>query len=370
LIALDQGGSLATFDPTRPAGDKDQWLVGSSSIAASLDEGKSPPVLLPGPDGKSAYEFAIPSVPVGGPAPRLIIRWVQEKGGPLPVVQTTPHPLREQLSLAGKPAINKSGILVPLSDGSIHRFNLDGTAAGEGPSWKVHPDDPETHTYIVWLNSEEFITTHGGRNINRWWWKAGKNEFFLVPAKENQAEPTIRMPANIVTEPLAIPAEKEGDGVRVLIACEDKTLYLVEGRAADAVKVGDDGLKVAKKANMSGKLTGGPFVLEDGRILVIADRNRLLCLNPVESNPLWEYKSEGEAIVGQPRMVEDVLLIADQAGRFVGLDPKTGKPRGKGYTLKANIGPACSPVAFGKNQAFAPLTDGTILLLDLEQLRK
>jgi hypothetical protein len=65
-----------------------------------------------------------------------------------------------------------------------------------------------------------------------------------------------------------------------------------------------------------------------------------------------------------------MVLVASQSGQFIGLDPKTGKPLGKGYTLKANIGPACSPVAFGKNQAFAPLTDGTILLLDLKQLRQ
>jgi outer membrane protein assembly factor BamB len=371
LIALDQGGSLAKFDPAKRAGAKDQWLVGSLSIALSLDEGETPPVLLPGPDGKSAYELAIPKVPKGTQA-NLIVRRIVEQGGPLPVVQEIRHPLRDQFTLAGKPAINKSGILVPLSDGSILRFGLDGKYFGQGPSWKLDREDPEARTYCVWLNDEEFITTQGGRNINRWQWKPGKNQFFILPPQVNPADPTIRMPADIVTEPLALPPAKDGEGVRLLVACDDKTLYLVEGRVAESVmKVGDEGLKIqqGKQFKTNGKITGGPFPFID-QILVIVDRNRLLCFKPGDRDPVWEYKSEGEAIVGRPQLVDDMLLIADQSGRFVGIDPKTGKARGDGYTLKANVGPAASPVAFGPNQAFAPLTDGTILLLDPAQMRR
>jgi outer membrane protein assembly factor BamB len=370
LIALDQGGSLAVFDAARPAGGRDQWLVGSRSIAPSIDEGETPPVLLPGPDGKSAFEFAVPKVPKNA-QPNLILRRIVEQGGPLPAVQEIVHPLRDHLSLAGKPAINKSGILVPLSDGSILRFSLDGKYFGPGPSWKIDREDPETKTHCVWLNDDEFITTYGGRNINRWRWKAGQNQFFVLPPQDNPADPTIRMPADIASEPIALPPEKEGDGVRLLVAGEDRKVYLVEGRAVDAVKLGDEGLKVqkGKEFNPKGKITGGPFPFMD-QVLVIADRNRLLCFRPGDRDPVWEYKSEGEAIVGRPHMVEDMLLIADQSGRFVGIDPKTGKARGTGYTMKANVGPAASPVAFGPNQAFAPLTDGTILLLDLAQLRQ
>jgi outer membrane protein assembly factor BamB len=375
LIALDQGGSLSTFDASGTAGEKDQWLVGSRSIALSLDEGKTPPVLVAGPDGQSAYEFAIPIVPLDKRA-NLIIRVIQDRGGPQPMVQVKTKELREHLALAGKPAVNKKGILVPLSDGSILRFNLDGTYFAEGPSWKMRAqgegdrEDPETSTYITWLNDEEFVTVHGGRNMNRWRWKPGAfGGHDVIPAPNNENDPTIRMPANIVTEPVALPPDKDSGDVRLLVACEDRNVYLVEGRAADKVKAGEQGLKVIKHSNPKGKVTGGPFILGD-RFLAIADRNRLLCFQPGERDPLWEYKSEGEAIVGRPQVVQDMLLLADQSGRFVGLDPKTGKLLGEGYTLKANVGPACSPVAFGKNQAFAPLTDGTILLLDLNQLRK
>jgi hypothetical protein len=60
--------------------------------------------------------------------------------------------------------------------------------------------------------------------------------------------------------------------------------------------------------------------------------------------------------------------VADADGRFVALDAATGKPVGKGYTLKGTVAPAATPAAFGKEKLFAPLTDGTVLLLGVEQL--
>ena len=61
-------------------------------------------------------------------------------------------------------------------------------------------------------------------------------------------------------------------------------------------------------------------------------------------------------------------MVADESGGFAGLDPRTGKVQGQ-YTLKASVAPAAPPVAFGPGRAFAPLTDGTVLLLSLRQLR-
>jgi hypothetical protein len=178
------------------------------------------------------------------------------------------------------------------------------------------------------------------------------------------------MPANIVGEPLALDPGQGRDGVQALVACEDRTLYLIEGGKADPNKVAQGRLEVAKNQKWStrGKITSAPFLLDGHGVAVIVERNKLQLFVPGKSDPVWEYKAEGEAIVGQPQLVEDMLIVADQSGRYVGLDPATGKPRGKGYTLNASAGPAASPVAFGPGQAFAPLTDGTILLLDLNSL--
>lgn len=372
VLALDQGGGLFAFDALKFAGVKDEKLVGGRSLAPALDDGETPPVLVPGLDGKSAYEFAIPKTPVGT-NPSLIVRHYHDQGGPVPVVQTKPIQLKDRLTMAGKPAVSAAGILVPLSDGSILRFGLDGAFVAEGPNWRAGREEPDLRTHVVWLNDEEFLTTDGGRNVNRWRWKAGDNRYFVVPSQESENEPTIRMLSNIATAPLALAPDAGRDGVRALVACDDKTIYLIDGRNANAVKSGEKGLKIVEDQqwNPKGKITAGPYFLGDG-IVVIVDRNRLLRFTPDKSEPVWEYKSKGEAIVGQPQIVEDMLIVADQSGRFVGLDPETGKPRdkaGEGYKLRANVGPAASPVAFGPGQAFAPLTDGTILLLELKHLR-
>jgi hypothetical protein len=367
VLALDQGGGLFAFDVERFKGIQDEWPVGGRSVAQAIDDGETPPILVAGPDRKTAYEFAIPKTRPGTNS-TLIVRRYQDQGGPVPLVQPRQRQLNDRLALAGNPAVSSAGILVPLSDGTILRFGLDGAFVGEGPSWKVDRDDPGTQAHVVWLNGEEFLATDGIRSINRWRWKAGAPTYFQVPAPVNRDEATIRMPANIVGEPL--PLEGKGPGeVGALVACEDRTLYLIEGKKAEALKPGLQGLAITATWNARGKITAAPFFVRDFAA-VIADRNRLLLFAPGKADPLWEYKSEGEAIVGQPQIVEDVLIVADQSGRYVGLDPVSGKPRGKGYKLQASAGPAASPVAFGPGQAFAPLTDGTILLLDLNSLRQ
>jgi len=63
-------------------------------------------------------------------------------------------------------------------------------------------------------------------------------------------------------------------------------------------------------------------------------------------------------------------VLAHQNGRFVSLDPATGKVQGKGFALQANVAPAAAPVAFGADRIFAPLTDGTVLLLPLTELER
>ena len=68
-------------------------------------------------------------------------------------------------------------------------------------------------------------------------------------------------------------------------------------------------------------------------------------------------------------MVDGVLVVADLSGRFVALDPGTGKELG-GYQFPAEAAPAAAVTAFGPGRLFAPLTDGTVLLLPLAELRK
>jgi hypothetical protein len=64
-----------------------------------------------------------------------------------------------------------------------------------------------------------------------------------------------------------------------------------------------------------------------------------------------------------------MLLIADIDGHLIGLDTETGQRVGPDYTLKAGAAPSATPVAFGKGRALVPLTDGTLFVFALDQLR-
>jgi hypothetical protein len=59
------------------------------------------------------------------------------------------------------------------------------------------------------------------------------------------------------------------------------------------------------------------------------------------------------------------LLVADLAGQLTLLDPNTGATHGE-QTLPAGVAPAAAPAAWSAGRVFAPLTDGTILLLKLD----
>src|SRR5205085_90745 len=100
----------------------------------------------------------------------------------------------------------------------------------------------------------------------------------------------------------------------------------------------------------------------------VVDRRTLVWVDPAREGVLWRFEAGGDGIVGQPQILEGLVVVADVAGHFTGLDPKTGTPRGKGYALKASAAPTATPVAYGPGRAFVPLTDGTVFLLALQHV--
>jgi hypothetical protein len=121
--------------------------------------------------------------------------------------------------------------------------------------------------------------------------------------------------------------------------------------------------------DLKGRVTAGPFrrsVPKSGeRVGCIVDGRRLVWIDPRAKAILWEYSTGGATIVGEPQMVNGKLVVADQGGAIVALDPATGKPQSKGYVLPGSAAPAAPPVAFDGQTLFTPLTDGTVILLPL-----
>jgi hypothetical protein len=346
VLTLDQGGGLFLFDPARHPEAEAQWQTGGLGLAKPLGEnGLATLHLLPSHDGKSAYEIANPAS-----GKQVIVR--HHVAGRKSAQEQS---VKVAAPLAGTPALGPNAILLPLEDGSLVRVALplseeEALLSGE---WRASRIATRDVGHAAWLGGNDFLTTNGQDGLTRWRFKGKLWE--TVPAGKDARDPTLKLPARVASAPVVL---REDDKLRVVVADVRGTLHLFEG----------DELKPARQWALPGKLTAGPFV-RGGKVGCVVDRRRLVWIDPGQPKPVWNYLSPGEGIVGQPQLVEGLLVVADLSGRFVGLDPATGAPAGAGYFLKASVTPAASPVAFGAGRVFAPLTDGTVLLLPLERLR-
>src|SRR5262249_14108415 len=134
----------------------------------------------------------------------------------------------------------------------------------------------------------------------------------------------------------------------------------------------DGRLTAAKEPwKLDGEITEGPFAVQvegQTRIGVVVNHVKLVWLDPGAEEEPWSFSRKDEAgklirIVGRPEVIEGLVVVADLSGSFVALDPATGEPQGKGYRFEGSAAPSAAPVAFGPGRLFAPLSDGTILLL-------
>jgi outer membrane protein assembly factor BamB len=249
--------------------------------------------------------------------------------------------------MQGTPALGDGFVLLPLANGILARLNLADGALINGADWRAIGAEEQTSGHITLISNTDFIATDGSRGLQRIHSAEGKNW-------EKRA--SYQLSHRIITTPLVIPGpEKSKASVCVLDASDTLTLL-------DAER-----LTVLRTWPLGAKVTAGPFV-RDGKIGVVAGKNRLVWIDPAEANATWEYAFVAD-VVGEPQLIDGMLVVGDVAGQFIGLDPKTGRPLGPGVTLQANVAPTASPLPFGDGRAFAPLTDGTIVLVPLEKLR-
>jgi outer membrane protein assembly factor BamB len=348
VVALDQGGGLFRFEPRRHPADLDaMWQTGGSSLEGPLPDGAAGSVaLVPGPDGQSLYQFACPE-----PGTRLFVR--EYRAG---VGKASSYQIELPARLAGTPAVGDKRLLLPLANKEVRQVRLPlgpTSVAVVGPSWRTGPAEGQGH--IVWLGGEDFLATNARRGLTRWRFGDDDTYAAVPPGKS----PTLELPEPVAGAPVVLSRAGGGAPLRVCAADDRGTVYLFEG----------DELKPVRHWDLKEPLTAGPFVRGD-RVGCVVGRRRLVWLDPAKDKEQWTYPSPGEGIVGQPQIADGLVLVADISGRFVALDPANGKPRGPGYQLRASVGPAAAPVGFGPGRAFAPLTDGTVLLLPLRPFRE
>jgi len=352
VVALDQGGGLFLFDPTKhPADLEGAWQSAGRGLAKPLPEGSTGSIwFVPGPDGQSVYEFACLD-----PGNRLIVR--EYRAGQLAASEYT---FELPARLAGTPAVGEQRVLLPLVNGDTRqvRLPLGSAAPVDGPTWRASRGDTAARGHAVWLGGEDFLTTNGRSGLTRWRF-LNDDTYEVMPEGKNPENPTLELAEKVAGAPVILSRTATGSTLRVCVADERGTVYLFEG----------EGLKPARQWELKESITAGPFV-RGGLAGCVVGGRRLVWLDPAKDDRLWSYDSPGEGIIGQPQIADGLVLVADVSGRFVSLDPATGRARGPGYQLRASVGPGATPVGFGTGRAFAPLTDGTVLLLPLRHLRE
>jgi outer membrane protein assembly factor BamB len=356
LLVLDQSGSLFAFDPQQRQANPGEHGV---RVADPVDDNPDvQPVLLPAGDGQSAYEIAGP-----GNGKALLIRHVKldkERQVRLVVEQ------RLELRSApphGTPALVGNLLVLPLADGSLARVPLPVTnkslVLGDDYFWRSEDAAPETRGHVLALGPDRFVVTNGSRGFKVW--QNNPNGSWTTVGDESEA---VELENRIASAP-------------VLLSLNNGAAEMCVADAAGVVwivAVQPDGrLKVRRSWDVHGKVTAGPFLRTVGnqqRIGCVVDQRRLVWIDPQAPDIAWTYETRDKPIVGQPEVVGDVVVVADQAGRFVGLDPATGKADGPGYTLRGSIAPTTTPVGFAPTRLFVPLSDGTVILLPRHYFHK
>jgi outer membrane protein assembly factor BamD (BamD/ComL family)/outer membrane protein assembly factor BamB len=362
LLALDRGGGLFALDPSFSTDKlRSCWRY----LAPALAENPLvPPRLLLAADGRSAYEVAAP-----GDGKSLIIRHIEWTGNGREL-RFTEHDVSllsaagTVLTPAGLPIVLGTKLLMALTDGTdgiVMRMSMEKDEPQTGPTWRATGAPTTATCSLLALSADRFLATDGSRGLNVWEWPPDK-EYQSLP-KDGQP---LQLEHLVAAPPVLVPAV-EGQQPRVAVADSAGVMHLFALQP-------DGSFKEALIWQLEGNLTAGPFVqaIPNGgwRIGCVLDRRNLLWIDPEKEKPLWTYSTDGPAIIGHPQWVDNMLVVALQSGRYVGIDPKTGKQTGPGYTLRTSAAPAVPPVSFGPGRLFTPLTDGTALMLSCDRLRE
>jgi outer membrane protein assembly factor BamB len=247
--------------------------------------------------------------------------------------------------LQGTPALGDKFLLAPLADGILAHINLEDGSLTKDLDWRAAGAEELARGHLLLLSSTECILTDASRGVVR---------IVSSDSKSWTRRASRELPYRVSAAPVLVPGKGTA---RICVADASGTLTLLDA----------DQLTVLRTWSMPGKITAGPFV-RDGKIGCVVGRTQLVWLDPEQKEPAWQYTFAD--IAGEPNLIEGVLVVADVAGRFVALDPASGRPVGAVLTLHANVAATAAPLPFGPGQAFVPLTDGTVIVLPMEKLRK
>lgn len=349
VVAVDQGGGLFAFDSQRPLVRlRHHYLAAPNTMLFASNEQTVRATLLHESPGTGVYEFA--TAPGSG---EMIVRRYE------PGQETFKDKFDLPSAPAGAPALGERCVYVLLANGDLLRQPLgQDVIRSTAIHWRAQHAEEGAEGFVVALPGDDLLTTDGSRGLVRSNWQRSKDTFVELAKTEVPGSATL--PARIIAAPLLVKPPAANGEISVAVACADGSLTILKDTPSNIVP---HGWELVKKIELGGKITVGPFLCRSF-IGCVVDGRTLVFIDPAGKNS-WKYQAP-EGIVGQPGIVGDFVVVADQSGRYICLDPLSGKEQPRsGHTIRTGAGPAGMPVAYGKNHVLAPLTDGTMLLLPL-----
>jgi hypothetical protein len=260
--------------------------------------------------------------------------WQAGGGGvsPLGKPQALPGPV------AGKPIAVADAVFAPLAGGQMVRLDTAGLAVvGE---WRSPQADKGAEALTA-AAGDKLAVSNGNRGVALFRYEGKALQRLGESAKDLFKGRLVGLAA----------AAPQGGPVRLFVADTARTVTQLEG----------DELARKRAWTLSDDVTAGPFT-HGGSAGVVVGRRRLVWLDPAKEQPAWALTFPAD-IVGEPLLLEGVLIVADESGQIQAVDPADGSPVGLRYAIEAAVAPAAAPVPHGADQLFVPLTDGTALLL-------
>lgn len=344
VLTIDKSGALFLVDARQvPSQLEVPWLSIGDWPAGNV-KGMTYARLLRTPNGKAAIALTYNSLT----GQILLRRFEPGKGITAERAYSLSSPPHGTATCS-----DEGTVVIPCRDGNLREFNINSLAAAAVVgTWRDPTAASTTPGHALLLSNNELLATDGQRKLLRWERSDGKAWSQIQAA-------ALSLPGRVVT-PIA---------------------SIVDGSNQPNAVVGDDTGKVyllgvgnlpsQREWEAKGTITRGPFRIGPSSIGCVVDQKRLVWfdVNGADGQVLeFDAASGGDVeagIVGQPQAIGDLLLIPELSGRFTWLNLKTGEPVGQPMQLVGSLVPASGAVPLGAGLSFAPLSDGTVMLVPL-----
>jgi hypothetical protein len=258
---------------------------------------------------------------------------------------------------AGNPAAVGPGVVFPLADDFVYRFDPGAAALTKGPQWRGEGVPADAGCFLSPAGGDEFVGSDGGRRVRLWRWPA-------AAGSDWKAAGSWEARAKVAFAPIVITVGATAR--RVLAADAAGSVWLF-----DADKPSSEPLRRWRGADggpvPAGEPTGGFVVASAGgkaRVVYGVGGRHLVCLDPNEKDPAWVAagKDTSADLLGWTA-ADGRVIATDQAGRVTAYAAADGVVVGGSQPGLADAFPQAAGVAFAGDKVLLPLWDGSAVFL-------